>query len=422
MLGTDARLAERAQENLTTNSNMDLMNECGICLHIVDDNRECPQCKALFCSACIRSWSRSCPACRFDGTIQEYMHNKARQEQADKVESPCQFGCGSLVPWGARFEHIKSVCPSAKLDCPFAGCNVKAKRLDLDTHTNSCPFGNQYSVESILQSLETQRQNIKDAERRLLKLKAVKSTTPRPTPSDSTQIHNIVFADTLAGIAVRYDVTISELRSANKLFGDSLHGRSYLIIPRPPKKKGSDEYDPNATSEASASSASSAEAQTALTGEVAEGPSEGVVIALRKRKIVSEMVLFTKVTPNEALAYLYLSDYDLPLAIMRYKEDKDWEAKNRKHTQHKSFSEFVKATTATTAHPTCRTCSRMLTADRKHCGNCGVIVCATCVGAGECSKTVRKAALGVTDPASSQQLLTVCNSCFTSISVSQKLL
>jgi hypothetical protein len=111
-----------------------------------------------------------------------------------------------------------------------------------------------FSQESVLKSVEVQQQNIKAAEKHLLKLKPAIAPVPQAFDPTTSQMHVVKPTDTLAGIAIKYgnlsavpylsshpfilspsstDVSIAALRSANKMFGDTLHGRSQLIIPAP---------------------------------------------------------------------------------------------------------------------------------------------------------------------------------------------
>ena len=84
--------------------------------------------------------------CYFEGHFVDYAHNPERQAKADALAAPCEFDCGATIPWGQRFNHIKTECKMAKLQCPFSGCTYTNLRCELDSHTQTCPYGNVYSL------------------------------------------------------------------------------------------------------------------------------------------------------------------------------------------------------------------------------------------------------------------------------------
>lgn len=342
------------------------------------------------------------------------MHDADKQQSINSVMVFCEAGCRQRVPFGQRSAHVSSECATAVLKCPFKGCVFTGKRVDIDTHTYTCPYGNQYSVEAVLQSLQESKETMQLVERNLLKQKTSKKVPPPQV--DGTQVHYVTPMDTIAGIAIRYDVPIAELRRFNKLANDNIHVRNYLMIPRPPTKKSSSEDDVVASSPPSAPT-DAAVGSSADTEPEAIQPDEKVLIALRKRQVVFGMMCMTKASESDALAYLYLAEYDLPLAISRFNDDAKWNDESSRLRKPRSLSEFIQQRSTETQRPPCNgpNCNQLLTPDRKHCSNCGKIFCHECITKREeCSRLVPKSLLGVTK-AGIADTVVVCNQCYNAL-------
>ena len=61
----------------------------------------------------------------------------------------------------------------------------------------------------------------------------------------------------------------------------------------------------------------------------------------------------------------------------------------------------------------CHGCNSLLCPKRRHCSRCGKVYCKVCCAKfGQCARSVPRALLGTTDPATRDEATPVCNDCF----------
>eukprot|EP01091_Cochliopodium_minus_P017546 TRINITY_DN6900_c1_g1_i1.p1 TRINITY_DN6900_c1_g1~~TRINITY_DN6900_c1_g1_i1.p1 ORF type:complete len:286 (+),score=80.91 TRINITY_DN6900_c1_g1_i1:53-910(+) len=123
-------------------------------------------------------------------------------------------------------------------------------------------------------------------------LEEIQNITPK-NPEDEKKYHFVKSGDTLAGIALRYSVSISSLKQQNNLYSDSIFHLSKLLLPGNAKVIST----------------------TPLTNSGA---------------IIKDFVSRTGVSSEEAKYYLDETNYDLDLALEEYNEERNWENKNKK--------------------------------------------------------------------------------------------
>eukprot|EP00128_Syssomonas_multiformis_P011394 Colp12_sorted_trinity150504_noHs@32395 len=358
---------------------------CGICQEYLVKNVRCTSCDHRFCGSCLGQWYRrgtTCPFCRRDQSFDTYVHDADIESQVKNETTMCTL-CNHVMAVGHREDHVAHHCPQALVKCPYVGCGqAPMKRVEMDNHVFACRYRVQYE--------QAQEPTVVEAEE------------GKPTYG----IHEIKDHDTLPGLAIRYRTTVAEIKTLNKLTSDNIFMRRTLKVPYNEENK---------------------------YGLKVEEPSSEVVEALRKRKLIKQLMREAQCDLNEAISYLSMYDYDYMKALKRQKADTYWET-HHPPTQE-PFSVFVartkekeKAPAHTHADPdlsgqqgssgaliptNCHHCLvRDLNGDRdrKHCTSCGKVFCGTCAP-GQCSKKVPKGALGATSPEAHHTHVDVCNAC-----------
>ncbi|CAF0855602.1 unnamed protein product [Adineta ricciae] len=133
---------------IATQSEFQVLIECGICCDYLTDVRETPCCHQLFCLTCIQSWLRkfapNCPRCRSTTlTEQTLITNIAIQNFIENI----QFNCPNKLQ----------------------GCSAKIPRTDLIQHKQACPYAPEklkYLREQKLFELRLQLQQYSNAKAR----------------------------------------------------------------------------------------------------------------------------------------------------------------------------------------------------------------------------------------------------------------
>eukprot|EP00039_Didymoeca_costata_P001800 m.55175 g.55175 ORF g.55175 m.55175 type:complete len:409 (-) comp10973_c0_seq1:687-1913(-) len=389
--------------------------DCLICFLPLSDNRCCARCQQPYCSECISLWlhssKNSCPACRNEAPVEEYVYNHELQQKADECVVPCEHDCGELIQWGNRREH-KNVCSGEKVNCPFPGCSFVGLKGDMDRHTARCRSGTKYSIASIVQSiLDRHRpdvdepnfrpEGVSDAAFRAMleQIQTSRAIEHEDANTDESVIrHYVQDGDTLTSVSVKYGTTPDVISRLNQLSSVNLFSVQYILVPRPK------DYE----------------------SEKLPEPSRAVLVAMRKRKLTNALVdmarrrLKSNLATDEAVTYLHLTDYDLDLAFKKFSADLRW-AEDNKDIGARTFSAFLRRCQQISeindpaGEPACFGCNSLLTALREHCRGCGAIYCYDCQLRGECNRFVEKSNLGVTCPSSKTDLVPVCLSCFNNI-------
>eukprot|EP00029_Vermamoeba_vermiformis_P005403 TRINITY_DN1868_c0_g1_i1.p1 TRINITY_DN1868_c0_g1~~TRINITY_DN1868_c0_g1_i1.p1 ORF type:complete len:381 (+),score=102.66 TRINITY_DN1868_c0_g1_i1:86-1228(+) len=108
-------------------------------------------------------------------------------------------------------------------------------------------------------------------------------------------IHYVKMSDTLYGLALKYDVTVADIKAANKMTSDNIFAYSQLIIPRKPEEV-----------------------------EIAEEVSQEDV-ACKQAQMVNRFKRTQRVSNEEALYYLDICEWNYEEAVKEREEDLKFE-------------------------------------------------------------------------------------------------
>jgi LysM repeat protein len=118
-------------------------------------------------------------------------------------------------------------------------------------------------------------------------------------------IHYVKTSDTLYGLALKYDVTVADIKAANKMTSDNIFAYSQLVIPR-----------------------------TTAEVEVAEEVSQEDV-ACRQAQMVNKFKRTQRVANEEALYYLDICEWNYEEAVKEREEDLKFETVTGGHQAQK---------------------------------------------------------------------------------------
>jgi len=119
--------------------------------------------------------------------------------------------------------------------------------------------------------------------------------SPSSSLNENSVIHYITTADSsLAVIALRYGVKVSDIRKANRLYGNNLYEYETLIIP-------------------------------GVAKELQKYPDPDLLESIRKSKMIRKFKCKNACEEQEAKYYLEVANYDYEKAMKEYKNDIDWE-------------------------------------------------------------------------------------------------
>jgi len=117
--------------------------------------------------------------------------------------------------------------------------------------------------------------------------------------------HRVTSADTLQGLAIRYNTTTETIRRVNRMKTNDVFERKTVFIP-----KSNDYQMPIETTE--------------------QGPSRG--------QLLNQFVFETKCSTEEARFYLEDADWDTQQAIAAWKDDQNWQARTLAQNSSSSIS------------------------------------------------------------------------------------
>jgi len=139
----------------TSNENLAIDAEnlnCSVCLEIVENNRECMACGAIFCFDCIKKWvdtKHSCPMCKKTSLNithalddSSFRKNQFVERLANGIIMNCPLNCGMKVSRGDIKEHCNRFCINRPTlcDCVRFGCKWTGPYQQLEKHVNTCKF------------------------------------------------------------------------------------------------------------------------------------------------------------------------------------------------------------------------------------------------------------------------------------------
>lgn len=203
---------------------MDGWSNCPGCRFYRETLLELPCCHELYCLRCLQDKAR-CPNCTRYFDIAECYENR---------------------PMVSLLEEVL-------VECRFAGCGHKTTKILLNQHEASCKHVtvDPSLLDALMDPLETpnaialsRKKNIFTPFMMYNNVKHILDCMENNQPLDSTPIpedansddefftHIILESDTLQGLAIKYKVSISDLKETNRLTTDHLYERTALRIPR----------------------------------------------------------------------------------------------------------------------------------------------------------------------------------------------
>jgi len=124
---------------------IDDMLLCVVCKNILQEPRECSDCRVNFCRSCVDERKKkevlACPGCNFEGFETCKTHPYVLNE-LKKLKVACENkakGCKEKVPWREVNQH-RFECLYQTLECPNFGCNGQYLRKDYGAHEKCCEF------------------------------------------------------------------------------------------------------------------------------------------------------------------------------------------------------------------------------------------------------------------------------------------
>eukprot|EP00117_Sycon_ciliatum_P031026 scpid26618/ scgid24343/ E3 ubiquitin-protein ligase NRDP1; RING finger protein 41 len=97
------------------------VQECMICLQVVNGAVQAKCCENIFCSTCVHTWMKShntCPVCRQPMALAT-------------LQKPCKLVCNMVSKWGVHCDFHEPA---------LSGCPATVRLHELRGHVTSCPF------------------------------------------------------------------------------------------------------------------------------------------------------------------------------------------------------------------------------------------------------------------------------------------
>lgn len=268
---------------------MDDWSNCPGCNFYRETLLELPCCQSLYCVKCLQDKAR-CPKCTKYFDIAKCAETRS---------------LGSLV----------SLVDEVLVKCRFSGCTHKTTKILINQHEASCShaFYDRTLAEALMDpsltplAVATQRKkNIFSPFMMYNNVKHILDCMEKNVPLDSTPIpedsaddefftHIILDTDTLQGLAIKYKVSVFDLKETNRMTTDQLHERTALRIPR--------------------------RTQPTFTEADAKGLEKLLV-----QRLVQRFRRKTSIKSNEeALFYLENANMDVEAAYKAWIDDTEWE-------------------------------------------------------------------------------------------------
>jgi len=257
---------------------------CNRCCVMREWLLEMPCCASLFCVQCLKKTGRC-------------------------------FQCGKTFDVNRCSRHIpmSSVISANLQECPHPGCDRKLDSLLLDHHKENCVFAPPSEVAQLDPNFQSKEEMHKQYQMNLYRSYESLFSKPPPTkrPMIKTKVisttneqfytHIIMPTDTLMGLALKYGVTVSEIRTENRLTsGANLHERATLRIP-----VRKDKIEEETLSE------------------------RDKELLMQKRLVASfRRQARGNVSNDEAFYYLNLTQFDLSASLSIYADDITWATDN----------------------------------------------------------------------------------------------
>jgi hypothetical protein len=112
---------------------------CSICLDIVNEPLSCAECFSMFCSFCLKTWSKNnkniCPLkCKFNP--QKLVLSTLKL--LNKIKLKCGNDCGQNVMYENYLNHFITECPLSKIHCGY--CHTQTMNYLFNQHIDICEF------------------------------------------------------------------------------------------------------------------------------------------------------------------------------------------------------------------------------------------------------------------------------------------
>lgn len=266
---------------------MDGWTTCKICNFTREYLLEMPCCGALFCANCLHVRA-SCFKCSKFFDIKD---------------------CVSVKP-------MESMLTDVLIKCRHEGCNYESTEFLIQQHEKDCKHNPIFQSDLIaaLEPSQTpknialqRRKNIFNGFMMYSNVQHIMNCIDNGLCLDTTPLsvnvgsdskyytHIILEGDTLAGLSIKYKVSVADIKEANHMYSDRIHERTALRIPR--------KHEPT-FSEAEAAGLES----------------------LLKQRLINRFRRKTEIKSNsEALYYLENSNMDFEEAFNLWAEDSSWE-------------------------------------------------------------------------------------------------
>lgn len=264
---------------------MDGWSTCKVCNYTREFLLEMPCCAELFCASCLKSRA-SCYNCGKFFDIKD---------------------CSSVKP-------MESLMCDVLIKCRHEGCNYESTEFLIQQHEKDCKHNLIFESELItaLEPSQTpknialqRRKNIFSGFMMYSNVQHIMNCIDNGLSLDETPLkiqgdseyytHIILEGDTLAGLSIKYKVSVAEIKDVNHMYSDRIHERTALKIPR--------KHEPT-FSEAEAAGLES----------------------LLKQRLINRFRRKTGIKSNsEALYYLENANMDFDNAFTIWAEDSSWE-------------------------------------------------------------------------------------------------
>eukprot|EP01095_Lingulamoeba_sp_RSL-Kostka_P002781 TRINITY_DN13699_c0_g1_i1.p1 TRINITY_DN13699_c0_g1~~TRINITY_DN13699_c0_g1_i1.p1 ORF type:complete len:310 (+),score=81.21 TRINITY_DN13699_c0_g1_i1:83-1012(+) len=200
---------------------------------------ELPCCSATFCEECMRSVTR-CGRCMAPVEIKECRKYKSDlQAWIDDIIKPCRYqayGCKEVKSEFLIHQHEKncSFAPDSENIYLTAFIDPSQTKEALQLERRKNVFENFLQFSNVKLLMGNYGLNSADDQSAIF----TREATPGGSDDEecSFYTHIVIESDTLAGLAVKYDVSMSIIKQVNKLGSNNIFERSTLKIPKTKNK------------------------------------------------------------------------------------------------------------------------------------------------------------------------------------------
>jgi len=246
---------------------------CPLCKFWKDHLVQANCCSAKYCEDCItnlKTEKSKCPRCKKQLVFKEEIY----------------------IP-------LNTLLNSVLTKCKYEGCDVMTTEIMRKSHEERCKFAPDIKKNELIAALcddvLTREQEIEKKRNNLLKSYITLNPEAANAFGEDYITHIILDTETLQGIGLKYDVSVSEIKKLNRMTTDALHERTLLKIP-----------------------------VKNMQSNYSSDPAQ--LEDLLKKRLIGRFKRDTKTTSNdEALYYLENNFGDYDAAVKEYRSDIEWE-------------------------------------------------------------------------------------------------